>query len=54
MDGAGWKHLIMYIVMICVEICTIYFFYPETKGRTLEELAFCKYAGGLFVNWLLT
>lgn len=43
MDGAGWKYLIMYIVMICVEICTIYFFYPETQGRTLEELAFCKY-----------
>lgn len=32
----------MYIVMICVEICTIYFFYPETQGRTLEELAFCE------------
>jgi Na+/melibiose symporter-like transporter len=43
MDGAGWKYLIMYIVMICVEIVTIYFFYPETQGRTLEELAFCKH-----------
>ena len=20
----------------------MYFFYPETQGRTLEELAFCK------------
>ena len=20
----------------------VYFFYPETQGRTLEELAFCK------------
>lgn len=43
MDGAGWKYLIMYIAMICLEILTIYFFYPETQGRTLEELAFCKY-----------
>jgi len=42
MDGAGWKYLIMYIAMICLEILTIYFFYPETQGRTLEELAFCK------------
>jgi len=42
MDNAGWKYLIMYILMICVEIATIYFFYPETQGRTLEELAFCK------------
>lgn len=45
MDGAGWKYLIMYIVMILVEICAIYFFYPETYGRTLEELAFRKFAG---------
>jgi hypothetical protein len=42
MDGAGWKYLFMYIVMICLEIATIYFFYPETQGRTLEELAFRK------------
>ncbi|PMD36292.1 MFS sugar transporter-like protein [Hyaloscypha variabilis F] len=40
MDGAGWKFLFMYIAMICCEILTIYFFYPETQGRTLEELAF--------------
>jgi hypothetical protein len=33
---------IKYIAMICCEILTIYFFYPETQGRTLEELAFCK------------
>lgn len=42
MDRAGWKYLIMYICMILVEILTIYFFYPETQGRTLEELAFRK------------
>jgi hypothetical protein len=29
--------------MIICEILTIYFFYPETQGRTLEELAFCKF-----------
>lgn len=40
MDNAGWKYLFMYIFMILLEICTIYFFYPETQGRTLEELAF--------------
>jgi Na+/melibiose symporter-like transporter len=50
MDGAGWKYLIMYIVMICVEIVTIYFFYPETQGRTLEELAFCKHFPGTKVR----
>lgn len=30
----------MYCVTICIEIIVIYFFYPETQGRTLEELAF--------------
>jgi hypothetical protein len=40
MANAGWKYLIMYNVMICFEIATIYFFYSETQGRTLEELAF--------------
>jgi len=39
MTNAGWKYLIMYDVIICLEITTIYFFYPETQGRTLEELA---------------
>lgn len=50
MDGAGWKYLLMYIAMICCEILTIYFFYPETQGRTLEELAFCKFF--LFFSWM--
>ncbi|KAF4634352.1 hypothetical protein G7Y89_g3758 [Cudoniella acicularis] len=40
MDGAGWKYLLMYIATILCEIVTIWFFYPETQGRTLEELAF--------------
>jgi hypothetical protein len=40
LDGAGWKYFIMYIATISLEILTIWFFYPETYGRTLEELAF--------------
>lgn len=28
-----------YIVWICVEIVTIYFFFVETAGRSLEELS---------------
>ncbi|EXK78067.1 hypothetical protein FOQG_17248 [Fusarium oxysporum f. sp. raphani 54005] len=34
----GWKLYLVYIVWIVFEICFIYFFYVETKGKTLEEL----------------
>jgi hypothetical protein len=33
----------MYVALLCCEVLTIWFFYPETYGRTLEELAFCKF-----------
>jgi hypothetical protein len=42
MTNVGWKYLIMYCVTICIEIIVVYFFYPETQGRTLEELSFRK------------
>jgi hypothetical protein len=32
----------MYLGLLVCEILTIWFFYPETYGRTLEELAFRK------------
>ncbi|KAI1308561.1 general substrate transporter [Xylaria venustula] len=38
--GIGWKFLIVYSVWILVEGILIYFLWPETSGRTLEELAF--------------
>ncbi len=30
----------MYCVWIVVEIATVFFLFPETQGRTLEELSF--------------
>jgi Sugar (and other) transporter len=38
LNQIGWK---FYLVLICpsaVYICLIYLFFPETKGRTLEEI----------------
>lgn len=35
----GWKLYLVYIVWICIELVTIYFFFVETKGKTLEELS---------------
>jgi hypothetical protein len=38
----GWKYFAIYCGWITFEFIFIYFMYPETHGRTLEELAFCK------------
>jgi hypothetical protein len=38
-----WKYFAVYVGWIAVEATCVYFFYPETHGRTLEELSFCKY-----------
>lgn len=37
-----WKYLITYCVWLGWEITFVYFFFPETVGRTLEELAWRK------------
>ncbi|KAF8850107.1 general substrate transporter [Acephala macrosclerotiorum] len=35
----GWKLYLVYIAWICIEIVTIYFFFVETAGKTLEEMS---------------
>lgn len=40
MKNAEWKYLLSYVCFLCFEIVIIYFLWPETSGRTLEELAF--------------
>ncbi|KAI0130308.1 general substrate transporter [Xylariales sp. AK1849] len=38
--NVGWKYLISYCCFLAFEIVFVYFFFPETYGRTLEELTF--------------
>ncbi|KAI9574338.1 general substrate transporter [Boletus coccyginus] len=38
--AAGWKYYIVYCVWIAFEVAFVYFMFPETSGRTLEELTF--------------
>ncbi|OLN81196.1 Lactose permease 27 [Colletotrichum chlorophyti] len=38
--GASWRYLISYCCWLAFEIVFVYFMFPETAGRTLEELAF--------------
>ncbi len=40
--NVGWKYLISYCCWLAFEIVFVYFMFPETYGRTLEELAFSK------------
>jgi len=40
LKDAGWKYYISYVVWLAFEVVFVYFLFPETSGRTLEELAF--------------
>lgn len=42
LTAIDWKYLAIYCGWISFEFCFVYFMYPETYNRTLEELAFCK------------
>lgn len=42
LDAIEWKYLAIYCGWITFEFTFVYFMYPETYNRTLEELAFCK------------
>jgi hypothetical protein len=38
-----WKYMAIYCGWITFEFTFVYFMYPETYNRTLEELTFCKW-----------
>ncbi|CAH0055690.1 unnamed protein product [Clonostachys solani] len=40
LDSIGWKYYIVYCVWVLFEIFTIWLLFPETHGRSLEELSF--------------
>ena len=44
LKNLAWKYYIFYCAWIAFEILFIYFFFPETHGKTLEELAFCEFS----------
>lgn len=39
LEAIAWKFYFVYIGALTAMIPTIYFLFPETKGRTLEEIA---------------
>ncbi|KAI0071827.1 hexose transporter [Panus rudis PR-1116 ss-1] len=38
--NAGWKYYISYCIFLLFEVIFVYFLFPETSNRSLEELAF--------------
>lgn len=39
MKAITWKYYIVYCCVLAVELTVVYFFYPETSGYSLEEVA---------------
>ena len=37
--AVAWKYYILFVVLLIIITVTIYFFYPETRGYILEEIA---------------
>ncbi|KAH8659861.1 general substrate transporter [Xylariales sp. PMI_506] len=35
----GWRYYIVFVAVLCVMLVVVWFSYPETKGRTLEQIA---------------
>jgi hypothetical protein len=42
LSNASWKYLMSYCVFLAFEVAFVYWMFPETFGRTLEELTFCE------------
>lgn len=39
LKAIGWKYYIVFCVILACLTTTVYFLFPETKGRSLEEIA---------------
>lgn len=39
LDSIAWKYYIVFAVILAVITITVYLFYPETKGHSLEQMA---------------
>nr|AMB48854.1 sugar transporter [Fusarium camptoceras] len=40
LQSIGWKYYIVYVAFLVAFLLISYFFYPETRGHTLEQIAF--------------
>jgi hypothetical protein len=54
LSAIEWKYMAIYCGWITFEFTFVYFMYPETYNRTLEELAFCKCYDFIAAGCMLT
>ena len=47
----GWKYYISYCIFLLFEIAFVYFLFPETSNRSLEELAFRKHSSSSYSKY---
>ncbi|KAH8810647.1 MFS transporter [Xylogone sp. PMI_703] len=38
-DAITWRYFIIWLILDCVYVVIVYYFYPETKNKSLEEMA---------------
>ncbi|KAH8588903.1 MFS transporter [Bisporella sp. PMI_857] len=50
LDSLKWRYYLVYVVLLGVEIFTIWLIYPETKGVSLEEVAVVMEGGNANVE----
>jgi hypothetical protein len=39
LESIGWRYYIVFVAFLIVMIITVYFYYPETRGYSLEQMA---------------
>jgi hypothetical protein len=39
LESIQWKYYVVYCIILVAITLTVYFFYPETNGHSLEEMA---------------
>lgn len=39
LDAIGWKYYFVFVAVLVAYEFTVYFYYPETRGYSLEEMA---------------
>jgi Sugar (and other) transporter len=40
LGAIGWKYYIVFVVVLIVMCVTSYFYYPETRGHSLEQMGY--------------